>query len=405
MKGAATCWNIMVHIKGGVIAVIVIGYLLLFSWSIGYCTPDDASTIDLEVSKIGMLAATQQASLPTLAGSTANPIVPKRDIALPNNVTMPIKVGVSLIVNKLQQINEQAGTFTAEVDLHYHWRDPRQAFDKAAVGMDRQEYNNEEALKKLAAIWTPGLRISNMAAKPHREEHGLWIFSDGTVHHIYRLTAVFETRYNLKAFPFDAQALSINLSAPLYSIAKVELINNQTDLKQSGIRQNCVYQGWELVDVSFKSNQTRAWNGSLGSELTAQVNVERDFAGHIFVVFLPMFVLITLPLLYLQDSSISYRQRLGALSGNMLAFITLYFTSGLRYPVLDINSSVLQLFRVGFAYFFALLFLVAAIYNPSFAERVFNKDWLIEIKDVLRWGIPFLIYSLMLYTLLSGFNN
>lgn len=399
MNSAAACR------KGITFAVIV---CLFISLPAAYCA-EDVSIADLEISQISSMASAEYSSSNVATRSDKdeppNLTFPKRDIALPNNVALPIRVGVSVIVNKLYQINEQAGTFTAEVDLHYHWYDPRQAFDKAAVGMDRQEYSGAMAIKMLAGIWTPGLQITNMAAKPQKEEHGLWIFSDGTVHHVQRLTATFENRYNLKAFPFDTQALSIYLSAPRYSVANVELVSTQNDLSQSGIRQNCVYQGWEMAGVSFKSSQNRAWNGALGSELTAQINIKRDFAGHVFVVFMPMLVLISLPLLYLQDNSISYSQRLGALSGNMLAFITLYFTIGLRYPVLDIGSSVLQMFRVGFAYFFSLLLLVAIIYNPSMAERFFSKDWLIETKNVLRWLIPLLIYSLLLYTLLSGFNN
>lgn len=396
----------------GVWGAIVISACLLWGLPISYGAPYDASLVDLEISRIGSMAAAEQSSSPTSVGGSTqmmrelvNPASPGQGLVLPNNVVLPIRVGVSLVVNKLYQINEQAGTFTADIDLHYHWRDPRQVFDKASVGMDRQEYNLVAAPKKLAAIWTPGLQISNMVSKPQKEEHGLWIFSDGTVHHVYRLTAVFETRYNLKAFPFDTQALSINISAPLYSITNVELVNDQTDLNQSGIRQDCVYQGWKLTEVAFKTSQIRGWNGSLGSELVAKINVKRDFIGHIFVIFLPMLVLITLPILYLQDNSISYSQRLGALSGNMLAFITLYFTIGLRYPVLDIGSSVLQLFRAGFAYFFGLLLLVAIIYNSTMAERFFSKYVLIETKNVLRWGIPLLIYSLLVYTLLSGINN
>ena len=100
-----------------------------------------------------------------------------------------------------------------------------------------------------------------------------------------------------------------------------------------------------------------------------------------------------------------WSQRLGALSGNILAFITLNFTVTLRYPALDVESAVIQTFRVGFAYFLGMLLLVGTVYNPYLIDKLIHKDYIEETRKFLRWGLPAVIYSFMLYTILSGLNR
>lgn len=326
-------------------------------------------------------------------------------LVIPQEAALPVKVHVGMMVNRIYQINEQAGTFTANVDLHFRWQDSRLRFDKRLVGTDRQELSGEEAKKKLAAIWNPAVVIDNLSGQPQREETGLWIFSDGTVYQVRRLTGTFESRYNLNSFPFDTQALTVRLLSGKYSANNVEFISEQKDLEISGLRQGFYLQGWDLKNVSFTAGRQTGWNGAPVSVLMADIHIKRQSVGHIFLIFIPLLVLITLPLFYLWDERMYWSQRLGALSGNILAFITLNFTVTLRYPALDVESAVIQTFRVGFAYFLGMLLLVGTVYNPYLIDKLIHKDYIEETRKFLRWGLPAVIYSFMLYTILSGLNR
>ena len=140
-----------------------------------------------------------------VAASTAKPVLAvtvkpvtastaKSVSEFPDDVPNPLTVRVALIVNNISKINESAGTFTADIDLLLRWKDPRQAFDGKTVGVDQEQFNGEKATAKLATLWTPQVKITNLAEKPLRQEDGLFLYADGRVVHNQRLTATFENK-------------------------------------------------------------------------------------------------------------------------------------------------------------------------------------------------------------------
>lgn len=340
------------------------------------------------------------AALPASATAQAAPLPEYQPPA-----ALPVTVSVGMVVNKITQINEQTGTFAADVDIMYRWQDPRQAFDKTAVGIDRQEFRGPAAQRRLAAMWTPALELANLTAPPMRQEQGLYIFADGTVQLVHRLTGVFETQYNLRAFPFDSQRLAVRIVSSKYGMGTVRFISEQQELDASGLRQGVAYQGWDMGMITFRPGKTTAWDGASFSALTAAVEVKRKSVSHVFFMYLPILILFSIPLFSLWDSGMKWTQRLGYLSGNTLSFIAFNFTITMRYPALDVESAPLQIFRIGFAFFFVMMLLVVTIYNEDFAHKYWHKDYVTEVHRFLRWGTPAVLFSVIFYTLLSSINS
>src|SRR5262249_41592737 len=70
-------------------------------------------------------------------------------VEFPSNVPKPLKIGVAIILNNINKINETTSNYEAIVDVRLRWRDPDLAFDTTEVGADRLEFGNEEATAKL----------------------------------------------------------------------------------------------------------------------------------------------------------------------------------------------------------------------------------------------------------------
>lgn len=317
----------------------------------------------------------------------------------------PVKVGAAIVVNKVHQINEGAGTFTADVDIMYRWRDHRQAFNKGNIGSDRMIFSGREALQKLSTMWTPKIAVQNLTAAPQKEDHGLFIYADGTVQYINRLTGTFENQYNLTAFPFDQQFLSVRLSSTAYGISKVDIVTEQRDLDQSIIRQGWQYPGWTMEQIRYRHNRIAGWDNASFAELVGSVQVSRDNFGHIVLLFVPMTVILLFPTLSLIDRRETLAKQLQFLSGAVLALVTQYFAVTLRYPMLPVDGVVLKMFRLGFCYFFILLPLYITIFNQPFIEKRMHPDYVEEWQHILLWALPILLFSGLSYVLVSTMNG
>ena len=329
--------------------------------------------------------------------------------SLPPNISLPVKVSVAMTVNKLIRIDEGAGTFTADVDIGYRWRDPRQAFDKRSVGIDRLEFADNRALQQLAAMWTPKMVMRNLSAAPAKETHHLIIYADGNVQHTHRLTGTFETDYRLAPFPFDAQQLSVRLASGQYGISSVDIVTEQRDLNSSIVRQGWKYAGWQAEQIRYRHSNIIIGDSAQYAEMTASLTVKRESLGHTVIIFVPMVIILLFPTIYLFDTKEEwYREwtkRLSVLSAAMLTLVTQHGMVILRYPSLPVDSAVLQMFRLSFLYIFVLLVIFITLYNQRFIETRMHHHYASELQYVLRWALPLSLAVSLVYLLISGINS
>lgn len=315
-------------------------------------------------------------------------------VGLPEGVSMPLSVHVAVFVSQLGKINEAAGTFDGTLDLHLKWRDPRLAFDAISAGSDRQEYGPDVAASKLAAIWNPGVALTNVASA--KIEPGLMIFADGTVLYIQRIKATFENKLKLGAFPFDTQTLAIRLGSPRYSLNQVALVQDQEDVNTSGCREGIAVAGWTLKRLEFQASRVRAWNGDYTPEMEARVVISRLPSSHLFAILTPFFLVLLIPSVFTLYAKADVAPRLTAWAGSILALVALNFTFSVRYSALDGDSFVSQLVTVGFAYQMSMVALTATIFNGPVAEKIADKDTIADAIGVARWVVPVGLFGVVI---------
>jgi hypothetical protein len=323
---------------------------------------------------------------------------------LPNGVPLPLRVGVAVFLNDAGKINEQAGTYEASFDVRFRWRDPAQAFDAKAAGGDRQEVANEAVAARLRKIWHPRLTIANQIGNAQRAEGGLFIYADGTVEHIQRIKAVFDTKYRLAAFPFDTQGLALRVLSTRYTINQVALVQDQGDINASGYAENMALSGWTAKRIDFSATRSRGWNGDSYPELEAKVYIQRLPFAHLFSVLTPFLLIMLVPSIMTLYAKADVAPRMTLWGASILALVALNFTFSVRYPALGSDSLVQQVMSIGFGYQMFMIAVTVTLLNPQTADRWMSKPVQAELVGFLRWSVPVGLLGLILTrSLLTAF--
>ena len=317
----------------------------------------------------------------------ANPLGMNNLVPFPSNVALPMRVGVALFVNNISKINEAANTFESQFDIRYIWKDPRLAFDTGEMGTNRLEFGQEAAIAKLATIWNPQIKITNIIEKDAQIAPGLFIHYDGEVEFIQRIKATFESKLALDAFPFDTQSLLVAMLSSKYNTNQIALSQDQDDLNESGLDANLKVNGWKPQGITFKMSQTRAWNGAFLRQIEAHVGMKRIPNAILGSIFTPFLLTLIVPTIFTFFANVELAPRLVAWSGSILALVALTFTFSVRYPWLGSNSLVSQIFTAGHAYQLISVLLSITLFNPDVARRM-DRFIVAELVNYLRWLVP-----------------
>lgn len=343
--------------------------------------------------------------LPVLLLAAAGGARAQEEAPLPNGVPLPLRVGVAVFLNDAGKINEQNSTYEGSVDVRFRWRDPALAFDAKAVGGDRQEFSAEQAAAKLKKMWSPRLTIANQVGNAQRTEGGMFVYADGTVEHIQRIKAVFDTKYRLAAFPFDTQALTIRILSTRYTVNQIALVQDQGDINASGFPETMALSGWFAKRIDFAASRSRGWNGDTYPEFEARIYIERLPFAHLFLVFTPFLLIMLVPSVMTLYAKADVAPRMTLWGASILALIALNFTFSVRYPALGSDSLVQQVMTIGFAYQLFMIAVTVTVLNPQVADKWFSKPVQAEIVGFLRWSVPLALVGLILTrSLLTAFS-
>jgi hypothetical protein len=315
-----------------------------------------------------------------------------------------MKVRVALFVNNITKISEATNTFESQFDVRYIWKDSRLAFDTGEMGTNRLEFGQEMAIAKLATIWNPEIKITNMIEKDAQISLGLFIHYDGEVEFIQRVKSNFDSKLALDAFPFDTQVLTLTMLSSKYNNSQISLSQDQEDLVESGVDANLKINGWKPNGIRFKTSQLRAWNGTVLSQIQARMMVKRIPNTILESIFTPFLLTLIVPTIFTFFTNTELAPRLIAWSGSILALVALTFTFSVRYAWLSSNSLVSQIFTLGHTFQLVSVLLTITLFNPDVSQRM-DKFIVAELIKYLRWLIPMGFLGVLLTkSLLTAFD-
>lgn len=221
---------------------------------------------------------------------------PDADLDPASRVTPPatpthVHAAISLIaLNRISAPNDPFPTFDATVMLSARWSDPRVAFDAEDEGDDRRVYLGDEALEALEDVWTPDLAIENEDGERNVDARTLVIRDEGTVVYEETFDGRFRTQFDLRAFPFDSQELSLVLESTAWN-SRVLVLHVMDDRVRSDV--DSVGQDWTIEGVGAAIGEaSEVRSGRPFSTLTTTVRVRRHPGFYLSKVMLPLLLIV-----------------------------------------------------------------------------------------------------------------
>ncbi len=247
----------------------------------------------------------------------------------------PTEVAAGTYLIGLSEVSEPSDPFPTidvEVFLNLTWQDPRLAFTDANT--PPLVFQEEEAREKLSEIWSPDIEIQNEVEQRQTESVELTIFPDGKVDYEERFGATLNAELDLRRFPFDRQALDMELQSFVWDRSEMTFVANAA---QTGFDLDFDTPEWTVTGVEAVIGARREVRDDREfSSYIFQVRAQRH-AGHYLLRFmLPLFFVMGMTWLAFWEA-LGDRYRIG-----FFALLTVVATHGfvsrslprLEYPTL-----------------------------------------------------------------------
>lgn len=197
----------------------------------------------------------------------------------------PTKVAVGLYLidfDKFEAIDEN---FQLDGYLFLTWKDKRLAFNPTQAGVNTKRYKLEE-------IWFPNIRFMNVELAREIAYTELKVTPDGTVHYKERFHGQFNSKTNLKKFPFDSQKLKLILESPVDDLKNLILF---VDKNKNGKSKEAFLSGWIIDDTrAFVTTKRAEFENDYYSRFVYEICFSRTPEAYIWNVFAPLLLIIVI---------------------------------------------------------------------------------------------------------------
>lgn len=314
--------------------------------------------------------------------------------AAPKPVGIPTVVRVGVRFVDVTAVDENAGTFTATVDLRLRWKGTtRQSVATDLAGVIR---GDAAIAKALETVWHPNIVISNLDGDPAYRERGLELYAGGRVELVERTQGTFSSPFQVVDFPFDRHALQVAVTVREATLGEVLLDFTQDDVAYSRVDPGVTIDGWRPTLVDFTRAPLRGLRDEYHSRVVAGLWVHRDWSSVLAPVFIPLFSALLIPLLaiWLNKAEeggfvVDAFELASILIGGLFAVIALNFTINAEYQtVASGDNTVTRLFALNYLTLAVSLLVVITLFRFNLARRLFGRWIQDQVFVALMWVIP-----------------
>ena len=321
--------------------------------------------------------------------------------SLPLDKGLPLIVRAGLAYIQVHEVNENKGTFTATVDMRLRWEDLRLRYPKEETPRGFYEFRSNEAEAKLAEIWTPTVRLLNIAEGAPLQSTGLRIFPDGVVEQIIRTRTTFKSDFDATRFPFDKQSLVVQLSSDKEGMKHVVFQFLQSDLSFSRTFEGVVIDGWTIGTVSLSKLVTAGWYGEFYSGVTVGLAIRRQAIKMVAPIFIPLLASLLIPLVAIWMNGVKDGEftveafELGnVIIGGLFAVIALNYSINSTYSMIASgDNTVIRLFALNYVALATSLGIVVFLYRFNVPRRFFGQYFQEALFRYLTWSVPAIAFG------------
>ncbi len=224
------------------------------------------------------------------AGAEAPLSLAQRDPLLspPLQDGQPVPVSIAIHVINLTDIDEVQQRFHLMFYLFVQWHDSRLAFTPHDPGERFHVYAPEQ-------VWHPRLNFVNGVGARTTSESSLRVEPDGAVLYAERAEAQLSTRFRLRRFPFDEQALQIVVHP---FVSQVGIVSFKASQEHTWISADeAAYSSlaqWELAGIRTEHDHVPVSRLGPVPEAHFEILVKRKYAFYLWKIFLPLLLMVML---------------------------------------------------------------------------------------------------------------
>ncbi|KAK0415598.1 hypothetical protein QR680_012020 [Steinernema hermaphroditum] len=272
----------------------------------------------------------------------------------------PVDVGITIHVSSISAVSEVDMDFTLDFYLRQTWQDPRLAYGKFDLGLDKIE-SLTVGVDYLDKLWKPDTFFPNEKksffhlATTHNSF--LRIDPDGTVFTSQRLTVTATCPMKLQLFPMDSQKCKLEIESYGYSVLDINYIFNGS---KAISRSEFELPQFVLYDVQITSKIESLSSGKY-SRLGVVFLFRRNIGFYIIQIYLPsiLIVVISWVSFWLSRDATPARVALGVTT--VLTMTTLMTTTNAAMPKVSYVKSIDIFLGVSFLMVFSSLLEYAAV--------------------------------------------
>lgn len=300
-------------------------------------------------------------------------------LAPPVEKGKPVTVELTLEVLNIPSIDEVNEQFTLDGYLFAKWKDPRLAF-KAEAGAE------VEKVYKAGEIWMPSIEMVNGAGPRERFDLSLTVAPDGTVHYAERFHAVLSSRFRMRRFPFDSQALEVHIH-PFFNDVSIETFT--VDRKDSGFsleqRSYSSLAQWQVTGVEARALSERQFRSFAIPEARFRIGVQRRYSFYLWKVFLPLLLMVFLSwaVFWVDPTDLSNQVQIAVTT--ILTVIAFAFAISATMPRVSYLTFIDAFFLTCYVFVFLAIVELMTVYA---AHRRRGPDMGRKIRRVSRWLVP-----------------
>jgi hypothetical protein len=234
----------------------------------------------------------------------------------------PTPVYVAMGLLNVDEINSAKQNFTANLYISARWNDPRQIHEGPG---DRVFYLNE--------IWHPQLQFLNQQKVFRTFAEIVYVEPSGLVKYAQRVWGPFSQPLDMKDFPFDTQAFTIQVAAA--GLPPTDVVFETNPDKPSGISPEFSLPDWKILDwkLDLEPYHPLGADREIAS-FSLKFRAQRYISHYLLKIILPLVLIVIMSwIVFWIDPSESSTQ-IGLATTSMLTLIAYRFMVGGSIPVI-----------------------------------------------------------------------
>jgi hypothetical protein len=298
----------------------------------------------------------------------------------PPSQGQPIDIAIGLHIINIASINEVTEQFEMDSYQFERWTDPRLAFTPKGPNDRVRNY-------AVGQIWIPQLEMINAASPRTRGDTSIRVAPDGTVNYAERSKVALSSRFALRRFPFDRQALLIIIHPFLVDGPRIRfsLIDHATWTASEFESYSSLAQ-WKLQAVEPRVGTAPTYGGLTVPEARFEISVERRSSFYLWKVFLPLLLMVFLSwsVFWIEANDLSNQIQVAVTT--ILTVIAFAFAISATMPRLPYLTYIDAFFLECYIYVFLAVVELMTVHVTHRIEQ--RRDLGVRIRAYSKWLIP-----------------